>query len=806
MVCTFDTEGTTVTDARGTYGVLYYWDVCTLIGEVEDVYPETVSSLVTHDTGRDCASLYNHIHGLLDYWEDSGDTVKVAVHNLTYDFGYLRHFITRSTDLGYQVDVCARNSTHLISCSLKRGKDTAMVFYDTLALFRTSLRNLGDALGYRKLELDYYRAYAPDTVLGDAELAYNTRDTELLMLVLCRNFLSLPHVGIERAGRSVLTKTGMVKAFDRENPYIGAASMGRRSVYDQDRYETYAHQFATEDDIQRWNSYSNTRSTDVKGCYAGGVNLSNGNVTGCIVEDVEAFDLTSAYPGVMLAMRIPSNPARCTPDGMDYLLKPRTPDPTATARLETGFWIGRVRFDGFRMRRDWREGVGDSSLTLAMARQCEGSCGLEYEDGYLVGAGTMVLNLSTPVFYEVCAQYEWDSASFEDLTLYIGVERPTVYQNLRVLYHYAEKSAAKALSKGKGSPQDAYERGYITYDELEMLSEGSPSDEWMSRFIMSHKENLNALYGILVQNPVRDSYGLTDSGYLEDLHDGCWESYKSSKRDQKMWREAGVLTSLFNRYKIVYAIRRVVDAGGSVLYTDTDSIKVTGLSKERISDILAPMHEAVEESIRDTVAWTAKKVPQAMPQLDEKFYQLGKFDWEGHIDRFYTPGHKKYAMDLGRGWEAKCAGYSVRVVQRFIDAASAEGYDAIAPVMALGYDVRYDSSTDIATVLACIDPTWITASFDALDAGDSYSTHNYVGDTCPGYAVLKAGKVMNNTYKNELNTQRYKAAVRNNPLVAELSRIDVAELDGSLVWGKRGTVSMQWANWEDERIKGDAII
>lgn len=109
-------------------------------------------------------------------------------------------------------------------------------------------------------------------------------------------------------------------------------------------------------------------------------------------------------------------------------------------------------------------------------------------------------------------------------------------------------------------------------------------------------------------------------------------------------------------------------------------------------------------------------------------------------------------------------------------------------------------------MLACIDPTWITASFDALDAGDSYSTHNYVGDTCPGYAVLKAGKVMNNTYKNELNTQRYKAAVRNNPLVAELSRIDVAELDGSLVWGKRGTVSMQWANWEDERIKGDAII
>lgn len=806
MICTFDTEGTTVTDARGTYGAMYYWDFCTLLGEPEDVYPETVTTLVCHDTGRDCTTLYNHLHTLLQYWEDCGDTVKVAVHNLTYDFGYIRHFITRVSDMGYQVDVCARNSTHLISCSIKRGKDTALVLYDSLALFRTSLRNLGDALGYRKLELDYYRAYAPDTVLGESELAYNTRDTELLMLVLCRNFLSLPYVGIERAGKSVLTKTGMVKAFDRENAYIGATSMGKRTVYDADRYETYAHQFSSESEMQRWNSYSNTRTTDVKGCYAGGVNLANGNITGCVVHDVEAYDLTSAYPGIMLAMRIPSKPITCSPEGMEHLLKPTTPDPTDVCTLKRGFWIGTVRFDGVRMRQDWRSHVGDSSLTLAMARQNTGSNGIRYEDGYLVSADSMVLTVATPTFYELCCEYEWDNAVFADVTLYMGIERPTVYQNLRVLYHYAEKTCAKRLSRGDGDAEEAYSRGYITYDEMTMLTTGEPTDEWMARFVMSHKENLNALYGILVQNPVRDSYGLTDSGYLENLHDGCWDSYKSSKRDQKMWREAGVLTSLFNRYKIVYAIRKVVDAGGSVLYTDTDSIKVTGLDKATIDEILSPMHENVELSIRDTVSYTARKVPHAMPELDDGFYNLGKFDWEGHIQRFYTPGHKKYAMDLGDGWKAKCAGYSVKVVQRFMDALTAEGFDDIAPLMALGYDVRYDSSTDIATVLSSIEPTWVTVEFDALDSGDSETTHTYTGETCPGYAVIKAGKIMNNTYKNELNNQRMNAAIRNNPQVETLSRIDVAELDGEIVWGKRGTVTMQWSKWDSDRIKGDVII
>lgn len=806
MICTFDTEGTTVTDARGTYGVLYYWDFCTILEDPESVYPQTVESLVCHDTGRDCTSLYNHLHTLLQYWEDSGDMVKVAVHNLTYDFGYLRHFVTRVSDMGYTIDVRARNSTHLISCSIKRGKDTALVFYDSLALFRTSLRSLGDALGYRKLELDYYRAYAPDTVLGESELAYNTRDTELLSLVLCRNFLSLPYVGIERAGKSILTKTGMVKAFDRENAYIGAASMGKRTVYDADRYETYAHQFSTEDEMQRWNSYSNTRSTIVKGCYAGGVNLSNGNITGCVIHDVEAYDLTSAYPGIMLAMRVPSKPIACSPEGMEYLLKPNTPDPTDVCTLKYGFWIGTVKFDGFRMRQDWRSRVGDSSVTLAMTHQNPGSKGIRYEDGYLVSADTMVLTMATPVFYEICCEYEWDNAVFTDVTLYMGIERPTVYQNLRVLYHYAEKTCAKQLSNGVGSPEDAYERGYITYDEMEMFTTGEPTEEWMARFVMSHKENLNALYGILVQNPVRDSYGLTDSGYLENLHDGSWDTYKSSKRDQKMWREAGVLTSLFNRYKIVYAIRKVVDAGGSVLYTDTDSIKVTGLDKQIIDSVLAPMHENVELSIRDMVQFTNRKVPQAMPELDQGFYKLGKFDWEGHIKRFYTPGHKKYALDMGDGWKAKCAGYNVKVVQRFIDAVSAEGFDDIAPLMALGYDVRYDSSTDIATVLSSIEPTWITVEFEALDSRDSETTHTYTGETCPGYAVLKAGKIMNNTYKNELNTQRMNAAIRNNSQLATLNRIDVANLDGSLVWGKRGTVPMQWTNWEADRIKGDVII
>lgn len=802
MLLVFDTEGTTVRDPRGTYGVLYSWDLLELQADPETVYPETVRQAVRHYEGRDCTSLYRKLWDLVEVGRETEDPVRIGVHNLTYDFGYLRHFFTHVSDRGYQADICARNSTHLITASVYNGKDLCLVFFDTVALFRTSLRTLGESLGFRKLELDYSRSCAPDTVLDAAALDYNRRDTELLMTVFCRNYMSLPYIEPDSPGQKVITKTGMVRALDRSSEYIGQAPFGRRTVYEDDRITVSKHQFKDADALTMWGSYTATRGCKKAGCYAGGVNVSNMNTAGTVQHDVVCYDLKSAYPAIMMTYRIPTDPVDVEdPASLDPLFSEHDeplPDPTSIALCEGGFYIADVRFKALRMRSEWREAVGDSTLTVAMARQHEG-LNLVYEDGYLVSADVVTLTLTPPMYHELRMQYTWERASCVRATMYTGRSRPTPYQCLTVLHHYAEKTMAKNLSK-RAEPEDveaAFSRGYITFDEREKLLAGGTSKDWVHRFVMSHKENLNGLYGISVMNPVRDSYYLDEHGYIGTNESGGFDDYKKLRRSRKMWREAGVLVSLFNRYKISYAAHLVAQAGGRVLYIDTDSVKSCGLAKPTLDGLFAPMHERIESAIRDMVGWVASRVGDVMPDLDAKFYELGKFDYEGTYTRFFSPGHKKYAYDEGQGWEYKCAGYAVKVVEGFGHAVTEAGFDDVAPMMALGYDVRYDSSTKIATALVGIEPTWIETEFEALDVSDGDSTHLWRGETCPGYAVVDVGKIMNNTEGNPLNQQRYAAAMRNNPALREIARIDVAMRDGAYVWGKRGNVRLDFKGFNE---------
>lgn len=793
-----------MSDAGGTFGVLYSWDILMLDGDPADVSPSTVANMCTHTEGRDVASLYHHIIDMLDYANINNEKYKFFIHNLTYDCGFFRHLLLNLDNLGYDVQICARNSTHLLNAAISFSGRELMVIADTLAMFRTSLRSLGDALGYRKLELDYSKAVAPDTRLDPQALAYNRRDTELLMVAVCRNLLSLPYLDADMLGSKVLTKTGMVRQLDRTSEHIGKLEIGGKSLYDIDRIETAEHQFASEGELALWRSYSESRGADIKGCYAGGVNLSNTEEIGRILCGVSSFDLVSAYPGIMLAYRVPCGCSECAcPAIYQGLLDVRElPDPTDVAQLRCGFWIGQVVFEGFQVRPEWAEQVADTSLTVAMARQCQGSVGIRYRAGWLVGADRLVLTLSTPTFLEMRAQYTWRTARFQRLWLFSGAERPTYYSTVSVLHHFAEKTAAKELAR---DPQPdkvyrAYDSGYITFDECQMLASGHPDEAWTARFVMSHKENLNSLYGIKVTNPMREEFDLGPTGYIESCGQMGFADYRKLPRDRKIWRESGVMVSLFNRYKLIYAARKVVEAGGKVLYADTDSLKVQGIDPQRFAAVMRPVHERVSAAVAETVAHVSRKVGGL--DVPDNVVRLGTFDYEGTYARFFSPGHKKYAFDDGHGWRPRCAGYKVSVVQGVLDALSEFSDDA--PMMALGFDVRYDSTTDIATALLGVQDTWREVEFEALDSSDGSATHTYRGYTCPGYAVVPVGKIMNNTLANELNAQRAAKAFANEPRMREYSHCDIAKYSGEYVWGKAGDVPMEWKGWGVTG--GDAVL
>lgn len=832
MFAVFDTEGTRYTDSDGeAFAVLYNWDFLAIKKNTNaaDITKENVDSLTKRNEGRDCASLYGFLSSLLHH----AVTVKIAVHNLSYDYAYLREWLRLVEDAGYIVQVVARSSTNILKISISQQQDKyiveKVVFFDTLAIFAKSLRNLGESLGYFKDFIDYYEDLAPDSMLSLENVDYNHRDTDLLMVAICTSLLKQPGVTMDRLGSQILTKTGIVRVLDRTDKHMGGMVVGTReteqgpkplTVYDMDRQFVAEHQIDSLDLLKTWDSYGNTQNGQ-PGCYAGGVNLSNTHYLGVVSHGVMSYDLKSAYPAIMLSMSVPVNPHIITnPADFGSLLEPRTPKIAKVLEGVEPFWVGTVIFHDVKIRGDWLRHVGDVSITEAMVTQHRKTNeGVKFADGHLFSANVIAFTFCNPTFYEFCEQFTFSSAEFESLTIYDGYELPTPYMVLRVLHHYKEKTAAKSIGKaclaGTLKTQDidaALSAGLISVDEADRLKQG-PDERWVKTFIQGHKGNLNSLYGVLVTAPLRDEFDLNVNQWLfkVDMTDEeKWAEYCDGKVDGLMWREAGVMVALLNRYKIVAMIHAIIDAGADVLYTDTDSIKILGITKEQADAIFAPIHSEIETRTRYVVSEVLGRLnaqikeggtgtPEVTLPDDPDFRALGKLDYEGTYERFVSMGHKKYAINHpAKVWDFACSGYKLSILDKVCRAMLRAGIPQdMVPLYVLGYDVRYDSLTGIASLQITTDDTWRTVSMDAQDkSGDTVHRHIYTGQTCPGFAIFDAGKIMNHT-ASLMNGDRFRAAVRNNPLIKAAYRTDIScDKSGAIIWGPRGTVPMAWKDWD----------
>lgn len=797
----FDTEGTSVINDGDVFAVLYSWDLQVLDVEPEDVTKANVHSCATRYEGRDCMSLYERLNDML---EDDA-YYKIAVHNLSYDYLYMRYWLLDIQD-DYDVDVTAKTSTRILTVRVSQGRYPKIIFFDTLSLFGYSLRTLGDNLGYRKGDIDYTVMNAPDTVLTDNNVYYNHRDTDILLVGLCTSMLRRDNVTVGNIGTKVLTKTGIVRIQDKLSPRIGmlpTSTKKGRTIYSEDRYEVSKRQFASESDYMKWESYSATVRTPVKGCFAGGVNISNCEYIGVVLNDVISYDLKSAYPAQIITYDVPINPVDVVNvDAYRHLLKRKLPTPMDVAKCRLQPWRGTVKLENVHIAPEWLHHVSDVSITDAMVMQhMKENENVTYKDGRFYSADVLYLTLAFPTWYEVCAQLEFDNPTFIELTLYMGKSKPTRYMLLRTLHHYREKSVVKDLSRGHGDIDAALKDGYISLDEHASLKTGRMNREWLSDFVLRHKGNLNALYGILVTSPLHDEYMLDECG-LVDVKKATFDT--ETKYDSMMWREAGVMVALYNRYKLIYTCAMLASRGADIVYCDTDSIKVKGVDKAGIDAILASMHATIErENVKrvtdlvDGLNDRAGELGYAPfdATIDASIRDLGKFDYEGAYSRFVTYGHKKYAYSDGDTWRYKASGYRTSILESFSRQLEKSGLSEIAPHIVLGYDNRYDSTTGIASIQVGIDSPWVQVDFIAADTSDGKGRHRYRGETCPGNAILPSGKVMNNTENSRLNLQRKARCIENNPDTLHCFGVDIAKDSDTFVYGPRGTVYMEWKNF-----------
>lgn len=141
---------------------------------------------------------------------------------------------------------------------------------------------------------------------------------------------------------------------------------------------------------------------------------------------------------------------------------------------------------------------------------------------------------------------------------------------------------------------------------------------------MKSKNKINAIYGMMAQDPVKQTIDFVDNDFKEqeELPEKLLETYNKRAFLCYQW---GVWTTAWSRYRLEEGIRL---AGEGFVYADTDSVKYLdeidwdSYNKERISD--------------------SKKTGAFAKDKKGNIHYMGVYESEGEYFEFSTLGAKKY--------------------------------------------------------------------------------------------------------------------------------------------------------------------
>lgn len=146
-------------------------------------------------------------------------------------------------------------------------------------------------------------------------------------------------------------------------------------------------------------------------------------------------------------------------------------------------------------------------------------------------------------------------------------------------------------------------------------------------YYQKSKALLNALYGMMCQNPLKPEIKYIDGDFIEQEMD-------EEKRMREYYNTAflsyswGVWVTSYARYQLEQGIRYICDSGGEFIYTDTDSIKYTG-------DVdLTGLNKALMQQSIKNGAFASDK--------HGTVHYMGVWEPEDDMTEFITLGAKKY--------------------------------------------------------------------------------------------------------------------------------------------------------------------
>lgn len=571
LCCGFDIETSTI----GNHSYMYCWQVC-----LDNI------SIV----GRKWEQFFELQDKLLKYYNidvKKKEKILFWVANLSYEF----QFIRKRVDIER---IFAKESREPISVSLKNGIE----FQDALAISGGSLEGLAKDFtktqkkkvtlpdGTVISDLDYTKIRNSMTPLTDEELDYIYSDVEILS-----EFARYMFDKYASEEYMPITKTSILRTDVKERAY---------KMIEEGRFKRFSKRSHLENYIR--SLYPKTEkeyNAEMFFLFKGAVTHGNVASMGRVLEDLEAFDLTSSYPFVLLTEKYPVTPFQRVDIKRFEELK--NFDEYAYKML--------VKFKNFEATTDHTiESKHKFVNFYKNGKPLRGKdCPKHIDDnGRIMFAEEAVLYINDVDLEILQDFYKWDSYEIgfcdEAKKGYLPA-----YLIEPMIENYIEKDKLKAAGLD-GTPEYAEKKAYV-----------------------------NSIFGMCCTRLVDEDITYVNGEWGHDVirnHRGEVKSY-----DEKI--KGSVLSPYWGIYCTSYAKRNLCKyllfpMHKDCHYYDTDSLKISNI--DRNMWVIDEYNKMCDNKVKNACSYYGFDV--------DSIIGLGQFDHEGHVYRFKTLGAKRYVMDF----------------------------------------------------------------------------------------------------------------------------------------------------------------
>lgn len=562
QVNTFDIETTSVKSVK-PFSFMYHWQFC-LGGTV--IF------------GRKWEQFLNFYNRIVDYYNVSGERrLIIYVHNLSFEFQFIKSFFKWD-------DVFLTKERTVLRAVTEEGVEfrcSYILSNQSLELFTENMH-----VEHRKVKgeiidedegmiFDYEKYRTPFDDMNWKELAYFYND----VMGLYEGINEQLKMEEDTLITVPMTSTGYVR---RD---VSAAVKSSKYMRNLKRILPNEHLYRLLDSAFR-----------------GGDTHANYLLAGKTLREIQAWDIVSSYPYVIMARRFP----------MSAFMQGDIED-IAMYLKEDKAMLMTVRFTNLSIKDIW-------DMPYISYSKCITTLEAKCDNGRVLSAKEITCCL-TEVDYKIimdCYSIERIEASevwiADKAWLPPGIRETVMkYFTLKSELGY-RRDELKRKRKEKGLSEDEEE-------ELTLLSKN----------YMKSKNKLNAIYGMFATKPVRDEYsfnGITVTKKKAEVDKAIAEY--NSKWSTFLAYQWGVWVTAYARERL-WEIRNLKK--GTTIYNDTDSC----YWPKGLGYLINKYNEKVKEEI-------LKSPIPPICHVKERTYYMGIVELDGEYDEFITWGAKRYAV------------------------------------------------------------------------------------------------------------------------------------------------------------------